>query len=86
LKSDEQFARARDKQTGWSRHFDDPIPTGDGGELRSIRDAGVYILALPPPQAEREHRKAAMDGFDPGRRARRPDDVGADRRAAGIEP
>jgi hypothetical protein len=35
-------------QTGWSRHFFDPIPTGDGGELRTLRDAGVYILALPP--------------------------------------
>jgi hypothetical protein len=32
-------------QTGWSRHFFDPIPTGDGGELRTLRDAGVYILA-----------------------------------------
>jgi hypothetical protein len=41
-------------QKGWSRQFDDPIPTGDG-ELRSLRDAGVYILALPPAEAEREH-------------------------------
>jgi hypothetical protein len=35
-------------QTGWSRHFFDPIPTGDGGELRT--HAGVYILALPPAE------------------------------------
>src|SRR5260370_8502876 len=54
---------ARGEQTGWSRHFDDPIPTGNGGELRSLRDAGVYILALPPPQVEREHWQAAMEAL-----------------------
>jgi hypothetical protein len=48
-------------QTGWSRHFFDPIPTGDGGELRSLRDAGVFILALPPAKAEREHWQVAME-------------------------
>jgi hypothetical protein len=48
-------------QKGWSRQFDDPIPTGDGGELRSLRDAGVYILALPPAEAEREHWQTAME-------------------------
>jgi hypothetical protein len=48
-------------QTGWSRHFFDPIPTGDGGELRILRDAGVYILALPPAEAEREHWQIAME-------------------------
>jgi hypothetical protein len=47
-------------QKGWSRQFDDPIPTGDG-ELRSLRDAGVYILALPPAEAEREHWQVAME-------------------------
>lgn len=26
---------ARDKQTGWSRYFDDPIPTGDGGNFEA---------------------------------------------------
>ena len=48
-------------QTGWSRHFFDPIPTGAGGELRTLRDAGVYILALPPAEAEREHWQIAME-------------------------
>ena len=48
-------------QKGWSRQFDDPIPTGDGGELRTLRDAGVYILALPPAEAEREHWQTAME-------------------------
>ena len=47
-------------QKGWSRQFDDPIPTGDGGELRSLRDAGVCVLALPPAEAEREHWQVAM--------------------------
>jgi hypothetical protein len=45
-------------RTGWSRHFFDPIPTGDGGELRTLRDAGVYIL---PAEAEREHWQIAME-------------------------
>jgi hypothetical protein len=52
--------RARGEQTGWSRHFDDPIPTGDG-ELRSLRDAGIYILALPPAEADRTHWQVAME-------------------------
>jgi hypothetical protein len=45
-------------QKGWSRQFDDPIPTGDGGELRTLRDAGVYILAA---DAERQHWQVAME-------------------------
>jgi hypothetical protein len=48
-------------QKGWSRQFDDPIPIGDGGELRTLRDAGVHILALPPAEAEREHWQIAME-------------------------
>ena len=48
-------------QTGWSRHFFEPIPTSDGGELRTLHDAGVYILALPPAEAEREHWQIAME-------------------------
>jgi hypothetical protein len=50
----------RGEQTCWSRHFDDPIPTGDG-ELRSLRDAGVYILALPPAEADRTHWQVATE-------------------------
>lgn len=41
--------------------FFDVIPTGDGGELRSLRDAGVFIVALPPAAAEREHWQIAME-------------------------
>jgi hypothetical protein len=48
-------------QPGWSRHFFDSIPTGDGGELRSLRDAGAFIVALPPAVAEREHWQVAME-------------------------
>ena len=48
-------------QKGWSRQFDDPIPTGDGTELRTLRDASVYILAPPPAEAEREHWQIAME-------------------------
>lgn len=30
----------------WSQAFDDPIPLPDGRELRTLREAGDYILAL----------------------------------------
>jgi hypothetical protein len=30
-------------------------------KLRTLRDAGVYILALPPAEAEREHWQIAME-------------------------
>ena len=32
---------------GWSRDFDDPIPLPEGGELRTLRDAGNFIAKLP---------------------------------------
>ena len=48
-------------QKSWSRQFDDPIPTGDGSELRSLRDAGIYVLALSPAEAEPEHWQIAME-------------------------
>jgi hypothetical protein len=31
---------------GWSRAFDEPIPLPDGGELRTLLDAGRYVDAL----------------------------------------
>jgi hypothetical protein len=31
----------------WSRQFDDPITTPDGLTLRTLRDAGEYMQALP---------------------------------------
>ncbi len=53
------MGRARGDQ-GWSRYFDDPILAGDV-ELRTLRDAGIYVLALPPAQAEREHWQVAIE-------------------------
>jgi hypothetical protein len=38
-------------EKGWHRPFADPIPLPDGGELRTLRDAGNYIAKLP----KREH-------------------------------
>jgi hypothetical protein len=34
-------------EKGWHRPFADPIPLPDGGELRTLRDAGNYIAKLP---------------------------------------
>jgi hypothetical protein len=48
-------------QTGWSRHFFDPIPTGDGGEFRTLRDAGIYILGLPLPKPSASIGKSQME-------------------------
>jgi hypothetical protein len=31
----------------WKRAFDKPIPLPDGGELRTLLDAGRYVDALP---------------------------------------
>ena len=46
---------------GWSREFDDPIPLPDGGELRTLLDAGRYVDALPPSMHEREEWQAVME-------------------------
>jgi hypothetical protein len=40
---------------GSHRTFNDPIPLPDGGELRTLRDAGNFIAKLP----KREHDTAA---------------------------
>jgi hypothetical protein len=46
---------------GWSARFDDPIPLPDGGELRTLLDAGRYVDALPPSMHEREEWQAVME-------------------------
>ena len=46
---------------GWSRKFDDPIPLPDGGELRTLLDAGRYVDALPPSTHEREEWQTVME-------------------------
>jgi hypothetical protein len=46
---------------GWSRKFDDPIPRPDGGELRTLLDAGRYVDARPRSMHEREEWQAVME-------------------------
>jgi hypothetical protein len=45
----------------WSRPFDEPIPLPDGGELRTLLDAGRYVDALPRSMHEREEWQMAME-------------------------
>jgi hypothetical protein len=46
---------------GWSSPFDEPIPLPDGGELRTLLDAGRYVDALPRSMHEREEWQAVME-------------------------
>jgi hypothetical protein len=48
-------------ETGWRRRFDDPIPLSDGGELRTLLDAGRYVDALPRSKHEREEWQAVTE-------------------------
>ena len=45
----------------WSREFDEPIVLPDGGELRTLLDAGRYVDALPRSMHEREEWQAVME-------------------------
>jgi hypothetical protein len=45
----------------WSRRFDDPINTPDGLVLRTLRDAGEYIQALPKAQHKRPEWQVATE-------------------------
>jgi hypothetical protein len=45
----------------WSRPFDDLIPLPDGGELRTLLDAGHYVDKLPRSTHEREEWQAVME-------------------------
>jgi hypothetical protein len=47
--------------TNWSREFDEPIALPDGGELRTLLDAGRYVDALPRSMHEREEWQAVME-------------------------
>ena len=44
-----------------SRGFDDPITTPDGLVLRTLRDAGEYIQALPGAQNNRPEWQIAAE-------------------------
>jgi hypothetical protein len=46
---------------GWSRRFHGPIPLPDGGELRTLLDAGRYVDKLPRSMHEREEWLAVME-------------------------
>ena len=46
---------------GWKRAFDEPIQLPDGGELRTLLDAGRYVAALPDGMHEREEWQAVME-------------------------
>jgi hypothetical protein len=45
----------------WSREFDEPIVLTDGGELRTLLDAGRYVDTLPRSIHEREEWQAVME-------------------------
>jgi hypothetical protein len=36
----------------WSRPFDDPIQLPKGKQLLTLKDAAVYIMALPKKEAD----------------------------------
>jgi hypothetical protein len=46
---------------GWKREFDEPIPLPDGGELRTLLDAGHYVDKLRRNMHEREEWQAVME-------------------------
>jgi hypothetical protein len=43
----------------WSRSFDDPIQLPGGKELRTLRDAGEYVAALPKAEHDKPHWQTA---------------------------
>jgi len=57
-------------ERGWSRTFDDPIPLPDGGELRTLREAGNFIAKLPKAEHDAPAWRAAIQAPDAGCRAR----------------
>lgn len=45
----------------WSLPFEDPIPHPDGGTIRTLRQAGQYIMALSKREAGTDHWQAAAE-------------------------
>jgi hypothetical protein len=45
----------------WSTRFPDPIPTPDGGSLRTLQDAGAYIIELPKQTLDSAPWQNAID-------------------------
>ena len=46
---------------GWLQRFDEPIPLPEGGELRTLLDASLYIEALPKEKFHRPEWRAATE-------------------------
>lgn len=47
----------------WSREFDEPIPLPGGKLLRTLRDAGEHIAALPKKEHAAPEWQAAMEAL-----------------------
>lgn len=47
----------------WSREFDEPIPLPDGKLLRTLREAGEHIAALPKKEHDAPEWRAAMEAL-----------------------
>jgi hypothetical protein len=45
---------------GWSRKFEDPILLPDGGQLKTLRDAGHFIAKLPKAEHDAPEWQAAI--------------------------
>jgi hypothetical protein len=65
--------------TDWSRRFDEPIPLPDGGELRTLLDAGRYVDALPRNMHEREEWQMVMEVLLSAVEGREPGEIGTSR-------
>jgi hypothetical protein len=51
---------------GWKRPFEDPIPLTDGEQLRTLGDAGSYIMALPAEAKAAPRWQAAAEALPCG--------------------
>jgi hypothetical protein len=47
--------------SNWSKEFDDPIPTPDGGTIRTLRNAADYIQELPKADQTAAHWNVAVE-------------------------
>jgi hypothetical protein len=47
----------------WSRRFEDPIPVPDGRTLRTLRDAAIYIMALPGKARQADEWQTAIEAL-----------------------
>lgn len=45
--------------TGWRRLFDEPVALPDGGELKTLLEAGEFIAGLPAATQKRPEWQAA---------------------------